>query len=494
MRPIATEECWICHQQFAEKRQLKNHLASKSTHGGRLSVVCMWCSSYEKRFSRVNDLRTHVEEKHSLEYSRLEKDFFTEGNAYWMAIYPEDYRKIVTKVTQKGSRIAVEARNLITDWASKCHSIRRTRVQWMSAWASHPRDEETGRTRESSVASNTSDWAEEPEITVEEPSYDPACPSILKLYSVDMEQMTITLKVNSTRTTSWYAATVDPAIRDTERYMANLIRKAKIHKPIDTRMISSGEVIISGKEFYTRCQDIAKIVSIPEIFITKIEKHESLEFTTNSTTLVQSAKPIITSPCQPSIAVDNQAESPIRQIHRMPTTSSSNTTTIANSTMNGDNTTKQAKDILTMGCMPAVPPSRREWAETIVNFSIGDAQIKWPPKDWREMNSDKQLHAWEFVSTQLEFLLTGSFPTMECIDLLDKYNFLAVPGTKEQKLRDKARYYNYECIREAATSQDTRFTATVTMLFQTMDHRDKSLDKLLEQCNRRNIGLRLGSN
>jgi hypothetical protein len=62
--------------------------------------------------------------------------------------------------------------------------------------------------------------------------------------------------------------------------------------------------------------------------------------------------------------------------------------------------------------MPAVPPARREWAETIVNFSIGDAQIKWPPKDWREMNSDKKLHAWEFVSTQLEFLLTGSFPIM----------------------------------------------------------------------------------
>jgi hypothetical protein len=77
--------------------------------------------------------------------------------------------------------------------------------------------------------------------------------------------------------------------------------------------------------------------------------------------------------------------------------------------MNGDNTTKQAKDILTMGCMPAVPPARREWAETIVNFSIGDAQIKWPPKDWREMNSDKKLHAWEFVSTQLEFRSFCSF-------------------------------------------------------------------------------------
>jgi hypothetical protein len=54
--------------------------------------------------------------------------------------------------------------------------------------------------------------------------------------------------------------------------------KAKIHKPVITCMRSSGEVIMSGKEFYTRRQDIAKIVSIPEIFITKIEKHESLEF------------------------------------------------------------------------------------------------------------------------------------------------------------------------------------------------------------------------
>jgi len=116
------------------------------------------------------------------------------------------------------------------------------------------------------------------------------------------------------------------------------------------------------------------------------------------------------------------------------------------------------------------------------------------------MNPDKKLHAWEFVSTQLEFLLTRSFETMERIDLWDKYNFLALPGTKEQKLRDKdnilrkARYYNYECIREAATSQDIRFTPIVTMLFKTIDNRDKRLYKLLEQCNRRNIGLGLGLN
>jgi len=116
------------------------------------------------------------------------------------------------------------------------------------------------------------------------------------------------------------------------------------------------------------------------------------------------------------------------------------------------------------------------------------------------MNPDKKLHAWELVSTQLEFLLTGLFPTMERIDLLDKYNFLALPGTREQKLRDKdnifrkARYYNYECIREADISQNIRFTPIVAILFKKIDNRDKSLEKLLEQCNRRNIGIGQCSN
>jgi len=36
-----------------------------------------------------------------MQFERLE-DFFTESNAYWMAIYTEHYRSIVTKVTKKG--------------------------------------------------------------------------------------------------------------------------------------------------------------------------------------------------------------------------------------------------------------------------------------------------------------------------------------------------------------------------------------------------------
>lgn len=49
-----------------------------------------------------------------MQFARLE-DFFTESNAYWMAIYTEHYSSIVTKVTKKGNRLAVENRNLVTD-------------------------------------------------------------------------------------------------------------------------------------------------------------------------------------------------------------------------------------------------------------------------------------------------------------------------------------------------------------------------------------------
>jgi hypothetical protein len=70
----------------------------------------------------MNDLRTHVEEKHSMGYAKLEKGFFKESNAYWMAIYPEDYRRIGTKVTKKGSRLALEARNVVTGFQVSQHT------------------------------------------------------------------------------------------------------------------------------------------------------------------------------------------------------------------------------------------------------------------------------------------------------------------------------------------------------------------------------------
>lgn len=140
MRPLNLDECWICQQQFPDQKTLKRHLASKGTHGGRLSVVCLWCFSYEKRFSRISDLKCHLDEKHPDIAPKLEKTFMSEANGYWFSVFPEDYRRIVTKVTPKGSPSAVQARSHVTSWLGKCKSIRRLRQSWVEDWANHPRD------------------------------------------------------------------------------------------------------------------------------------------------------------------------------------------------------------------------------------------------------------------------------------------------------------------------------------------------------------------
>ncbi|CAC5357964.1 unnamed protein product [Mytilus coruscus] len=139
-RPLNLDECLICQQQFPDQKTLKRHLASKGTHGGRLSVVCLWCFSYEKRFSWISDLRCHLEEKHPEVGPKLEKNFMSEANVYWFSDFPEDYRRLVSKVTPKGSSAAVQARSNVTSWLGKCKSIRKMRQSWVEDWANHPRD------------------------------------------------------------------------------------------------------------------------------------------------------------------------------------------------------------------------------------------------------------------------------------------------------------------------------------------------------------------
>ncbi|CAC5381724.1 unnamed protein product [Mytilus coruscus] len=140
MRPLNLDECWICQQQFHDQKTLKRHLASIGTHGGRLSVVWLWCFSYEKRFSRISDLKCHLEEKHPEVGPKLEKNFMSEANGYWFSVFPEDYMRLVSKMTPKGSSAAVQARSNVTSWLGKCKSIRRMRQSWVEDWANHPRD------------------------------------------------------------------------------------------------------------------------------------------------------------------------------------------------------------------------------------------------------------------------------------------------------------------------------------------------------------------
>ena len=77
-------------------------------------------------------------------------------------------------------------------------------------------------------------------------------------------------------------------------------------------------------------------------------------------------------------------------------------------------------------------------------------------------------------------------------DLLDKYNFLALPGTKfpplDSPLR-KARYYVYETMRRSTNSTCTRnFIAQVKAAMST---RDTSVDGFIKTVNDSGVSLRL---
>jgi hypothetical protein len=79
---------------------------------------------------------------------------------------------------------------------------------------------------------------------------------------------------------------------------------------------------------------------------------------------------------------------------------------------------------------------------------------------------------------------------LQCInrtDLLDKYNYLALPGTSEDgkhsdnKVRNKARYYNYEFLRIVANRKTTsrEDKEFVEMIERAASVRNKSVDFLV---------------
>ena len=98
----------------------------------RLTVVCPGCHFEEKTFKRVSDLKFHYRKCHP--EGSLPDDSFTEANGFWLALYPEDFLKVI-KPTKRNSEMARATRAAITTMlgASVC---RRTKCKndWYDGW------------------------------------------------------------------------------------------------------------------------------------------------------------------------------------------------------------------------------------------------------------------------------------------------------------------------------------------------------------------------
>jgi hypothetical protein len=109
----------------------------------------------------------------------------------------------------------------------------------------------------------------------------------------------------------------------------------------------------------------------------------------------------------------------------------------------------RAAKLLLTGVMPLCPPGRRIWSREI-EIDVGDVQMKWPPRNWRELTPENRLFAMEQMALFLERKNNVEFPVISKKLLCDKYAFLMLDGqdkplasTSEcEKIPDKIRQYN----------------------------------------------------
>ncbi|CAC5402434.1 unnamed protein product [Mytilus coruscus] len=143
----------------------------------------------------------------------------------------------------------------------------------------------------------------------------------------------------------------------------------------------------------------------------------------------------------------------------------------------------RAKLLLTIGCMPVFPPSRRDWSGNFVKLS---EHITWPPENQKALTPDQKLLVTKHTAMQLELKKSPNVVPHRSF-LLVKYNFLFLPGTKihlphkKDQHITKSRYYNHEVLKQIALGEidDDKFLQIMERCFP---QRDRSVDEIIKQC------------
>lgn len=126
-------------------------------------------------------------------------------------------------------------------------------------------------------------------------------------------------------------------------------------------------------------------------------------------------------------------------------------------------TSQRAINLLRRGCIPLFQPARREWLEShSISIKAGSTTITWPPTDWKDLSGDSKLLQWEVSAYKLceATREPAAVVKMSRSELLDRFNFLALPGTachhvpRAQKEAAKGRFTIYEQLRRIANDAD----------------------------------------
>ena len=160
---------------------------------------------------------------------------------------------------------------------------------------------------------------------------------------------------------------------------------------------------------------------------------------------------------------------------------------------------ERATELMRKGGMPLFPGGRREWdKERIITLFTIPTTLKWPPTNWKSISADQKYFNWEFASIALE-LNAGNQLQLSKEELLLKYHFLALPGTKAPTMKEdntimiKSRFYLHNAIKQIIKTNREDHTTIIflNMLEATNDKREETSD-LCRKIDEAGIGLRLG--
>lgn len=154
--------------------------------------------------------------------------------------------------------------------------------------------------------------------------------------------------------------------------------------------------------------------------------------------------------------------------------------------------------LLNSGCMPLLPPARRNWtSEEEIKLPLAAPFSSWPPHKWMTFSNDAKLMAWE--SAAMTLALKDGFVDIERGEILDTYNFLALPGSTAPQLRSSfqtARYFTFKVVRDvflgkAPSSESNRQLITMLEAARAAAFKYSTALQILEQIEKKGISLRV---
>lgn len=451
--------CWKCDQTFEKADGKKVHMASH----GCLQVLCVWCHDTKKVLRRAVDLLSHVKDRHRdvLALHRKNK-ILNEKNCLILAINPEDYRRAT------GAPPANDVKYLKDSVRKWCRNEEEV-AKFERGWADYgglptpdwepDLDYDLESPPHCEVDAVEEDTCTELQATSDpvETGYSPSKPDIEEIVAInvgsDEASAIIYGPVENNMNSSYRKFILDRSVLHTAKVRESLMRRMASLNSNTTHLLPSSWETSSFD--MNRGRVAAKL---------GVEEHLVISSMSPSTTKrkvsldeYREANP----PKQPKQSQKYEFTAPSSPTHGLPL-------------IVKRSSKERALKLLSSGSMPLMTPARRKWnTDSTVALPLPGAFQAWPPAKWKALTPDAKLLLWQTTATQLA-LLCGMDVNRELI--MDNFNFLALPGTKENKFTKPTsitRFHNFRLIRRIAKGTDHSQDA-IEMLKQLEDSTNAS--------------------